>query len=261
MRQVPSLPEEPSPEAPSRQELEVNPADGQAEERGRRVSRGVWREWILPLLTVIVVMSFLRSAVADWNDVPTGSMKPTIVEGDRIFVNKAAYDLRLPFTLRRLASWGDPQRGDIVVLFSPADGRRLVKRVIGTPGDRIEVREGRLLINGELADYGPLEQEIIAAVGPEEQAAYRFANEKIDGNEHPVMLAPWVLASSYFGPTTVPEGSYFMMGDNRGNSRDSRFFGFVSRKLIVGRATAVVLSIDREEHFLPRWDRFFHRLR
>ena len=75
------------------------------------------------------------------------------------------------------------------------------------------------------------------------------------------MLAPWVLTSSYFGPTVVPEGSYFVMGDNRGHSRDSRIFGFVSRRQIVGRATAVVLSIDREQHFLPRWNRFFHRLR
>ena len=259
MKDTSSLPEGASPEILSPVQATQSPENGVVPEGPARGSGSILREWVLPLVTVIVVMSFLRSAVADWNDVPTGSMKPTIVEGDRIFVNKAAYDLRVPFTLRRLASWGDPQLGDIVVLFSPADGRRLVKRVIGTPGDRIEVREGRLLINGEEADYGPLERDIIEAVEPEEQAAYRFASEKIDGIEHAVMLAPWMLSSSYFGPITVPEDSYFMMGDNRGNSRDSRFFGFVSRRLIVGRATSVVFS--RREHFLPRWDRFFHRLR
>jgi signal peptidase I len=222
-----------------------------------RESHGVFREWILPLLAVVMVLSFLRSAVADWNDVPTGSMKPTIVEGDRIFVNKAAYDLRLPFTLHRLATWGDPNRTDIVVLFSPDDGRRLVKRVIGIPGDRIELREGHLLINGEPAHYGPLDPTVIAAVGPEEQAAYRFAYEEIDGLEHPVMLAPWILNSSYFGPIVVPEGCYFVMGDNRGHSRDSRVFGFVNRRQIVGRATTVVLSKVPHEIFQLRADRFF----
>lgn len=235
--------------------------DAGAEDRGQRVARGIWREWIVPLLTVIVVMSFLRSAVADWNDVPTGSMKPTIVEGDRIFVNKAAYDLRVPFTLKRLASWGDPHRGDIVVLFSPDDGRRLVKRVIGVPGDQIELREGRLYINSEPAEYGPLEQEIIGAVERAEQAAYRFANEGFDGLEHAVMLAPWILTSSYFGPTQVPADSYFVMGDNRGHSRDSRVFGFVDRRQIVGRATAVVYSKVPGSFMGLRGNRFFHGLR
>src|SRR5260370_20986661 len=89
-------------------------------------------------LAMLLVVSSLRSALADWNDVPTGSMKPTIEEGDRVVVNKLAYDLKVPFTTFELVQWGDPQRGDIVVLFSPVAATLLVKRVIGVPGHRIE---------------------------------------------------------------------------------------------------------------------------
>src|SRR6266540_2752238 len=82
------------------------------------ISRRIWREWVKPLLVVLVVLFSVRSAVADWNDVPTGSMKPTILEGDRIFVNKLAYDLKVPFTTWHLAQWGNPGRGEVVVFFS-----------------------------------------------------------------------------------------------------------------------------------------------
>ena len=113
-----------------------------------------WREDLRPLLVVVLVLCTLRSAVADWNDVPTGSMKPTIVEGDRILVNKLA------FTDWWLMQWSGPQRGDVVVCFSPANGDRLVKRVIGLPGDRVEMRRNVLLVNGRPADYGPLDPDI-----------------------------------------------------------------------------------------------------
>ena len=106
-----------------------------------------WREWVRPMLVMGFVLGSFRSAVADWNDVPTGSMKPTILEGDRVFVNKLAYDLKVPFTSWRLARWSEPQRGQIVVFFSPHDERRLVKRVIGLPGDRIEMRNRLLYVN------------------------------------------------------------------------------------------------------------------
>src|ERR1051326_7792689 len=100
-------------------------------------------------LVMILIISSLRSALADWNDVPTGSMKPTIEEGDRVVVNKLAYDLKVPFTTIEVAKWGNPQRGDIVVLFSPVDGVRLVKRVVGLPGDQVSAIENQLYINGK----------------------------------------------------------------------------------------------------------------
>src|SRR5262249_34269477 len=105
--------------------------------RWRRVGRYAWREWIRPCAVIAAVVFPFKSAIADWNWVPTGSMKPTILEGDLVFVNKLAYDLKVPFTLQRLAHWDDPVRGDIVVFFSPHDGTRLVKRVIALPGDTL----------------------------------------------------------------------------------------------------------------------------
>src|SRR5437773_7994026 len=106
-----------------------------------------WRKEIRPLLILTLVLCSIRSSLADWNDVPTGSMKPTIVEGDRVYVNKLAYDLKIPFTTVHLAKWSNPERGDIVVFFSPHDGQRLVKRVIGLPGDTLELRHNILALN------------------------------------------------------------------------------------------------------------------
>src|ERR1044072_7253680 len=114
--------------------------------------RHYWQKEIRPLLIVAVLLFAVRSSLADWNDVPTGSMKPTILEGDRIFVNKLAYDLKVPFTTWHLAKWSNPQRGDIVVFYSPHDGTRLVKRVMGLPGDTIEMRNDRFILNGKPVD-------------------------------------------------------------------------------------------------------------
>src|SRR5687768_5544098 len=102
-------------------------------------------------LLMILIVSSLRSALADWNDVPTGSMKPTIQEGDRVVVNKLAYDLKVPFTTIHIFRWGGPKGGDIVVLVSPVDGTRLVKRVVAVSGDQVEMRENQLYVNGQLA--------------------------------------------------------------------------------------------------------------
>jgi signal peptidase I len=122
------------------------------ESKNRERWKNFWRE-AKSLLLTIVILTAVRSAIADWNDVPTGSMNPTIVQGDRVFVNKLAYDLKVPFTTWHLAQWSNPKRGDIVVFFSPVDGTRLVKRVIGLPGDKIELANDRLLINGRPSEY------------------------------------------------------------------------------------------------------------
>src|SRR5688500_5649188 len=111
------------------------------------------------VFVVLLVLSF-RSSIADWNDVPTGSMKPSILEGDRIYVNKLAYDLKVPFTTWHVAEWDSPERGEVVVFFSPQDGIRLVKRVIGVPGDVVEMRNNRLYVNGLPASYQPADPDI-----------------------------------------------------------------------------------------------------
>jgi signal peptidase I len=221
---------------------------------------GYWREYKSLALTILIVTA-VRSAVADWNDVPSGSMNPTIVEGDRVFVNKPAYDLKVPFTTWRLAQWSNPQRGDIVVFFSPVDGTRLVKRVIGLPGDRIKLVNERLFINGRAADYEAVPAGVGRDLPPAKHGRRDFAEEKAEGGpRHAVTILPQMPAPRTFGPVTVPEGEYFMMGDNRDDSYDSRFWGGVKRDLIVGRATLVVLSVDHQRYYAPRWDRFFTEL-
>lgn len=220
----------------------------------------LWRGWIRPLAVVVLVVGSFRSAVADWNDVPTGSMKPTILEGDRIVVNKLAYDLKLPFTQIRLARWGEPERGDIVILYSPADGLRLVKRVVGVPGDRVAMRSDRLIVNGREVVYQPLGAAAIPGYQPSFPAPL-LAVEDLPEREHAVMIIPGIAAQRSFAPLIVPHGEYFVMGDNRDESADSRVFGFVPRDAIVGRATAVAASVDPSDHYLPRWQRFFRTLR
>lgn len=219
-----------------------------------------WREWLKPLAIIGLMMMTFRSAVADWNDVPTGSMKPTIIEGDRIFINKVAYDLKVPFTTIRIFEWANPTWGDIVVLRSPEDGKRLVKRVVGLPGDRIEIRRGRLLVNGTPAEYLALAPEIINQIDLQEQPSYIFATESLQGHAHATMFG-MTGSQRDFGPFTVPEHKYFVMGDNRDNSYDSRRFGPVDHDAILGQATGVALSLDHSDYFMPRWDRFFSRLR
>jgi signal peptidase I len=218
------------------------------------------REEARGLIIVALVICVFRSAVADWNDVPTGSMKPTIMEGDRILVNKLAYDLKVPFTTWHLAEWGNPRRGEIVVFYSPADGVRLVKRVIGLPGDQIELRNEQLLVNGRPVSYEPLTQKIVAELPAAEQPRHEFASENLAGHPHPVMTTPQLRAMRSFGPVTVPPGQYFMMGDNRDNSYDSRYWGGVDRDKILGRASSVVISMDHDDYYLPRFHRFLTSL-
>jgi signal peptidase I len=217
----------------------------------------IWKSWIFSILAALLVAGSFKSAIADWNVVPSGSMNPTILEGDRIFVNKLAYDLKVPFTTRHLAEWSDPRRGDIVVFFSPQDGKRLVKRVVGLPGDAIALENNHLLVNGEEAVYEPVDQRNPGT--PVDADQFRVL-EDLTGRKHPVLITPRQPALRTFGPVTVPEGHYLMMGDNRDNSADSRYFGFVARERIVGRATAVVISLNILDRYQPRWERFFTQL-
>jgi signal peptidase I len=219
-----------------------------------------WRKDIRPLVVLALVVFSIRSSLADWNDVPTGSMKPTIMEGDRVYVNKLAYDLKVPFTRMHLAQWSNPKRGEVVVFFSPYDGKRLVKRVVGLPGDTIELRNNRLSINGQIVEYKPFAEELLRDVPSLERTSSLYATEQLPGQAHLVAAIPSLPARRDFGPYQVPAGQYFMMGDNRDNSFDSRYYGTVDRSRIVGRATAVVMSLDHQNYWLPRWHRFFRGL-
>lgn len=198
----------------------------------------------------LFLMFAFRSSIADWNTVPTGSMNPTIVEGDRILVNKAAYDLRLPFTHISLFKRADPERGDIIVFDSMVSEKRLVKRVIGLPGDTIAMHDNILWINGKRLGY---ETVTHTSVSTEQE-------ENLLGLKHSIRTKPSGSYLSSFSPVKIPAGFYLALGDNRDNSADSRIIGLVPRAEIVGRARQVVLSLDYEHHYLPRTERFFKTL-
>lgn len=224
----------------------------------KQALRSLWREW-RGFIVFIVMLVIVRGAVADWYAVPTGSMKPTIIEGDRVFVNKMAYGLRLPFSDTIITRWDGPQRGEIVVFYSPADGTRLIKRVIGLPGDTIEIRDNKLTINGEHIDYSPAAKDYPVTIWQNE-INRDVIDEQLGAHRHPIALTPADILIEDFGPVKVPVDHYFMMGDNRHNSADSRIIGFVARSSILGRASHVVLSLDYENYYLPRKERMLSRL-
>jgi len=201
-------------------------------------------------LLFISLMFVFRSSIADWNDVPTGSMNPTIVEGDRILVNKMAYDLRLPFTNIQLMKLSDPERGDIVIFNSDVANKRFVKRVIGLPGDTVELRDNALLINGQMLEYKTLSSDQVSL----------DKTEIIKGVEHLIRINKEGSSLSSFLPVKVPEGSYLVLGDNRDNSSDSRVIGLIPRDEIIGRTKSVILSLNYQNYFIPRADRFIHAL-
>ena len=214
-----------------------------------------WRGYLF----LIVALLLVRGAIADWYNVPTGSMKPTIIEGDRVFVNKMAYGLRVPFTETIISQWGEPQRGEIVVFHSPEDGTRLIKRVIGLPGDTLEMRDNRLLINGKMLEYSPADKSYPVTLW-ENEGHRDVIDELLAGHRHPIALTQANILIEDFAPLTVPANQYFMMGDNRHNSADSRVIGFVDRSLILGRASHVVMSLDYDNHYLPRKGRILTKL-
>ena len=226
---------------------------------GPRAGR-FWREWLRPLLVVALVLFSFRSAVADWNDVPSGSMEPTILVGDRVFENRLAYDLKVPFTTRHLARWADPERGDVVVLLSPVDGRRLVKRVVGVPGDVIELRAHRLFVNGVPARYAPVAPGDLADRQADVPRPELVARETVEGRSHAVMTEAPDGPGSDLAPHHVPPGMYFLMGDHRDSSYDSRFWGDAERHAILGRVEGIAVSVDYDRYLAPRWRRFFRRL-
>ncbi len=161
---------------------------------------------LLPLAAIVVVTFMTRSSLADHYRVPSGSMQPTVEIDDRVVVHKAAYGLRLPWSDVWLGDVAMPERGDVVVLTSPEDGRVLLKRVVAVAGDVVEVRGGDAIVNGVVERRARLPGE-----GPP------------------------------FGPARVPDDMLLVLGDNRGNSHDGRSFGFVSRRDVLGRAVAVYL--------------------
>ena len=218
-----------------------------------------FRGWGFSIVAAVLIATSFKSAIADWNDVPTGSMKPTILVGDRVFINKLSYGLKIPYTTRHIARWRSPAHGDIVVFYSPADGKRLIKRVIGLPGDEIALRNNKLYIDGKVLGYKAIDQTAHGRTNTTAEEDYVYLLEDLLGKRHSIMISGAGTPFDSFDPVLVPQGKVFVMGDNRDNSADSRFFGFVELNQVLGHATTIVLS--RDGSFLkPRWERFFKKL-
>jgi signal peptidase I len=179
-------------------------------------------------LLFLLSFGLFRAAAADWNPIPSASMRPTLLEGDVVLVNRLAYDLKLPLTDVVLLPLAEPQRGDVVTLSSPAGGTRLIKRIVGLPGDRIAMRDDVLILNGQPLGYAGA-QTRGETLAPGWVVDAVRATEDLGGRAHAVQFLPGLRARRDFAEVSVPAGEYFLLGDNRDNSEDSRAIGTVPR--------------------------------
>lgn len=217
----------------------------------KRYLAALWRDNRKFLLILLSIVCF-KSAVADLNSISGRSMQPTLLDGDKVWVNKLAYDVKIPFTGISLLSLNEPERGDIVIIDSDVAGKRLVKRVIGLPGDTVYMRNNMLVVNGAVADY-----EVVM----EAQDGVVIIEHLLD-QSHRAMLSNFrgSRGTRSFGPAQVPDDHFFVLGDNRDNSADSRLYSFIPRDQLIGRSSSVVFSLDSEQSFRPRSGRFMAQL-
>ncbi len=191
-------------------------------------------EYARSIIIALVVALVIRTFVVQAFKIPSGSMEPTLEIGDHLLVNKFIYGIKIPFTSINLFPWKSPQRGDVIVFIYPQEpDKDFIKRVIGVGGDTVSIVNKKLYINGV---------EV-----PDPHAVYR---------ENTILLGD-VQKLDNFGPVTVPKGSLFVMGDNRDNSFDSRFWGFVPLEDVLGKAFTIYWSWNRQESTV-RWNRLGH---
>jgi signal peptidase I len=218
-------------------EIGVSPADkaeGLAAEAAGPRRKSLVREYGEAIVIAIVLALVIRTLVVQAFTIPSGSMMDTLLVGDYILVNKFLYGPELPLTDYRLPSLRQPHRGDIIVFKYPQDEKRdFIKRIVGIPGDTVQVRGQQVFINGRPLDesYVRRSQSALGQTGSPSFCGYAYACE----------------------PLVVPTDSYFVMGDNRDNSQDSRYWGFVKRDKIKGKAFLIYWSWDSERNWLRWW--------
>jgi signal peptidase I len=205
---------------------------GYGAEAARALKEPLAVEYARSFLPVLLIVLVLRSFLVEPFQIPSSSMVPTLLVGDYILVNKFAYGIRLPVLNAKVVEVGEPRRGDVMVFFPPNDSRYFIKRVIGLPGDRVAYRNKVLYVNGE-----EMPQNLIAQLPPL-NPTYQILEEDLGGVSHVVRKELLRRIPDDF-ETTVAPGHYFMMGDNRDNSSDSRVWGEVPEKNIVGKAFAI----------------------
>ena len=214
------------------------------------------RAFILGLLPSVIIFLAARELLAEAYEIPSGSMEPTLLDRDRLFVNKLRFGAHIPFTSYSLPGYAQPKRGDVAVFVSPPQDPSirispdditptLVKRIVGVAGDTLLMRHGQLLVNGTLVP-SPNAFVLDDAVADEPQAIFAWQHQvEIRGSRY----GPPVPAPSHhtWGPIVVPAGTYFMMGDNRDNSVDSRYYGPVPRANLRGSPMFIYYSYDPEQ--------------
>lgn len=193
-------------------------------------------------LLILLGMAFFRTAIADWSPVPTGSMEPTIYPGDVLLINKTLLGPNVPFTEGRVWQTGQPERGDIVTLTPPGKDSTFVKRVIGLPGDRIRMEGIQLFINDQ-----PVPLQI---VDRGETTGLLKVSEQLGAHQHEIQVDLGMGMREIREEVTVPADSYWVMGDFRNNSEDSRWFGFVHKDRVIGKVTRLAVSIADERSLL-----------
>lgn len=199
-------------------------------------------EYSRSFFPVILAVFLIRSFVVEPFKIPSGSMMPTLLAGDFILVNKFTYGLRVPILNNTFIEVGKPERGDVFVFHYPPDPSiDYIKRVIGVPGDRIEYRNKQLFINGEPAQLTLIDDYQYVAPGLNMVTAKHY-QEQLGEVSHDVLIEDSSLAID--GEVVVPAGHYFAMGDNRDNSKDSRFWGFVPEQNLVGKAFLIWWNFD-----------------
>ena len=199
-------------------------------------------EYARSFFPVFLIVLLLRSFLAEPFRIPSGSMMPNLLVGDLILVNKFVYGIRLPVLENKLIELGTPERGDVVVFRYPEDpATPFIKRIIGLPGDKIVYEDKVLSVNGEPAPQAVVGSYTGVGSGRNMTGA-SLRKEALDGREHDILVQPGYASGRF--ETEVPEGNYFVLGDNRDNSRDSRFWGTVPDELLIGKAFLIWMNWD-----------------
>lgn len=222
---------------------------------GVRIKRSFYKEWIEPFLIAAVVALFIRQFVVEAFKIPSGSMIPTLTIGDHLLVNKFVYGPRIPFTDTRIFTWKEPKRGDVIVFKYPQDeSKNFIKRVVGVPGDKIQIINGKLNINDQVVAITPTGPPADTSVEAGQSFGKPMLYEEQLGTVRHEIQYFHNQSGENFGPKIVPRDSVFVMGDNRDNSQDSRFWGFVKYNKILGRALIIYWSWDGDDRWV-RWER------